>query len=341
MYLSEKIKQKNIFSLMQYIGALLVIVSHAYPISLGDSYANPLYIVSNGQLSFGELSVNLFFFASGFFIVSSVKKAENFRKYLMDRCKRIFPSLILVMFITTYIFGTIFTTLNKLDYVTSVSTLKFFILNSFMIPCHYLPGVFENTVYTGALNGSLWTLMPQFCCYLGCYIAYKIKLLDKDKLIYTLPIFVLIWFNIELIKPISPLIYNMYHPMMFFYMGCIFNVYSNRIKMSNQLFLMTVLITLISICLNFYKPISIFVYPYILVTVAYCATLRKDVEKFFRKYFYLYYLWGFFVQRMVAYLFGGTMNVYLNIVLSILVTHILAYVSIELSKVIGKFKLSN
>ena len=332
MFLNQKLKEKNIFSLLQYIGAILVIASHAYPISMGDNYVNPLYRITNGQLSFGEIAVNLFFFVSGLFIVNSVKKSSGFRKYFIDRCKRIFPPLIIVMFISTYVFGFFFTTVNKMDYLTSLSTFKFFVLNSLMIPHHYLPGVFENTVYSGALNGSLWTLAPQFLCYILCYFAYKLKLLDKGKMIFTFPMVLLVWFNIEKVYAISPLIYNMMHPMIFFYMGCLFNVYSEFIILKWNYTIVAIIASLIFLKVDLYKYVSIITYPYILLFVAYSWNVKKIYIDFCKKYFYLYFLWGFFVQRMIAYLFGGSMNVYLNIVLSVFVTHFLSVLCVKLIK---------
>ncbi len=336
MNLKENLSKTNSFSFMQYIGAILVVVSHAYPISMGNEAVNPLYRLTSGQLSFGEIAVNLFFFVSGLFIVKSVMNASSFKSYILKRIKRIFPFLIIVMFLTTYVFGFIFTSIDKLNYLFSWGTLKFFISNSLLIPCHYLPGVFNNTVYTGALNGALWTLAPQFLCYVLCYLAFKLHLLDKNKFIFSLPIVCILWFNIEKVFPLSPLIYNMLHPMIFFYMGCLFSIYSEKISLSFKWFLVSVILSAISLCFGFYKYISIFTYSYILIYLAYTVKGMQGLEFFFKKYFYLYYLWGFFIQRMVAYLFGGMMNVYLNIIVSLIIIHIISFITFRIKEILTK-----
>lgn len=249
MLLQEKIKEENIFAIMQYIGAILVIVSHAYPIAQGNGVVNPLYVITNGQLSFGELAVYLFFFVSGLFITTSVQKDSSFKNFMHKRILRIFPMLILTTFIITYVFGLLFTTINKFEYLTSLSVFKYFIFNCLLIPVHHLPGVFENTAYLGSLNGSLWTLAPQFMCYLLCYLAYKLKLLEKNKLIWTFPIVLFIWMNIEYVAGVSQVLYNALFPMMFFYMGCLFNVYQEYVKLSFKTFWLLIIFSLILIYL--------------------------------------------------------------------------------------------
>lgn len=68
-------------------------------------------------------------------------RLENAKYYFKARIIRIFPPLIFVTFVMAFIVGPIVTELSIDSYFTSVGTYKY-LLNSFMILVHDLPGVF-------------------------------------------------------------------------------------------------------------------------------------------------------------------------------------------------------
>ena len=81
-----------------------VVVTHSYAL-LGLPEKDFLTKVTNSLLSFSRLGVYAFFVISGFLIANSLWHSENIKSFFWKRFLRIFPALIVVISITTFIVG--------------------------------------------------------------------------------------------------------------------------------------------------------------------------------------------------------------------------------------------
>jgi len=169
MYLNELCLGKdNNLNLVRVIAASAVLVSHAYPISLGPGTPEPLSYSTN--ISLGALSVYVFFFISGFLITQSFDRSSSWRSFFVARALRLMPGLIVSLILVGLVVGPLITTWSLGSYFTDPKLLRFMIGNASLIFMQYeLPGVFEDLPYH-AIVGSIWTLFYEAFCYAGVFI---------------------------------------------------------------------------------------------------------------------------------------------------------------------------
>lgn len=206
--------RNNNLNLIRFIAALMVILGHSYVATTAGKEHEFMCIITQNQLDFGGLAVSIFFVYGGFLICKSMHRLENAKYYFKARIIRIFPPLIFVTFVMAFIVGPIVTELSIDSYFTSVGTYKY-LLNSFMILVHDLPGVFLENMQT-AVNGPLWTLPVEFLCYIACYIMYKMGLLDKKNAKYTVIPVVVIYIISYKILGVVPLLREALRPAVLF-----------------------------------------------------------------------------------------------------------------------------
>ncbi len=154
----------NNLNLIRFLAATCVLVSHAFPITLGAGAAEPLEHILGRSL--GWVSVAIFFVISGFLITQSFQRSTYLVNWTMARILRIFPGLVVVLLATALIIGPIVSTLSAADYFSSRDTLSYVPRNLSLAFLQYpLPGIFADNAYPGVINGSLWTLIHEVMCY--------------------------------------------------------------------------------------------------------------------------------------------------------------------------------
>lgn len=151
----------NNFDVLRIAAAAAVIIGHAWPLT-GQAGVPRL-----GGISIHHLGVYVFFATSGFLLASSWSRDPRAGAFLLRRVLRIFPALGLVVVITAFVLGPLIT--SRADYSGSSETWSY-LLNLVLLAQYDLPGVFTDNP-TSAVNGSLWSLGPEFCCYLMLVVA--------------------------------------------------------------------------------------------------------------------------------------------------------------------------
>ncbi len=167
----------NNLNLLRVLAATCVLVSHAYPISLGPKTVQPLQ--STLGITLGGVAVAVFFVVSGMLVAQSWERSRTPQRFAVARVLRIFPGLAAVLILTAFLLGPTQTALPIGDYASRLETWTYVPRNLFLLSPQYpLPGVFEDQPYGSAINGSLWTLLHEVACYaalaaLGLVGAFK------------------------------------------------------------------------------------------------------------------------------------------------------------------------
>jgi peptidoglycan/LPS O-acetylase OafA/YrhL len=168
--LGERLSTRdNNLNLIRVVAATAVLVSHAWPIALGEGTPEPLEAALGHSL--GYIAVMVFFAASGFLITASFDRRRSFAQFLRARVARLMPGLAVSLLIVALIAGPILTNLPSAAYLTDPQTWTFLARNITLIKPQYdLPGVFATNPYP-AIEGSIWTLAYEVACYAGVVLA--------------------------------------------------------------------------------------------------------------------------------------------------------------------------
>lgn len=151
--------RQNSFDAVRLGAALLVIVGHAWPLT---GLSDPPRLAG---IPIFSLAVYVFFALSGYLISTSWRHDPRPIGFLLKRVGRIFPALIVTVLISVLIVGPLVTSLNTDDYFARPETWRY-LQNLSLVAVYELPGVFSAHPRP-VVNGVLWTLGPEFLCYLG------------------------------------------------------------------------------------------------------------------------------------------------------------------------------
>lgn len=316
MCLDELSKDRNNnLNIIRFIASVMVIVAHSY--ALAAKERDLLKMVSSGQADFGSLAVDMFFFYSGFLICRSVKNSQGICGFIRRRAARIFPPLFFVVCVCVFVLGSFVTELDIGSYFTNCQTYLY-LTNAIFILRHDLPGVFGDNIYDSAVNGSLWTLPVEFLCYIACYCAYAMGILDKKRMKYTVPAVVAGYLILDSVLQRMPLLRSALAPCMMFYVGMLCFVYRRHINPSLK---GGVLLSIACLILSTYFGIlqwgMLIFLPYLLLYVAFGT--KKKFGDFGKKHEISYgiYLCAFPIQQTIIMLYGGSMSPAVNIMLSV------------------------
>lgn len=322
------VKKSNNLQLMRFVAAVMVIFAHSYAVSGSELGSDFVDRHTGGIISIGGISVTLFFLCSGYLISKSIFRTDKFLVYLKARLIRLLPPLVFVVVISILL-GAFVTSLSIVGYFGNINTYKY-LLNAVMLPIHNLPGVFEANKYGATVNGSLWTLPVEFACYIACYIFYKLKLLDKKRFYYTIPIVILV---LVFEKQVPGILGSMVRPCVFFYIGMLYYVYREYIELNIKIVPIFLLLLIAAFMVPvLIKPAMILLWPYILFTIWFAIPQCSDKIGKTGDISYGLYLWGFVVQQLLSHMFGGQMSQLLNFALASIISIILAILTFMLTE---------
>jgi len=148
----------NNLDFLRFFAASIVVFGHGQAIA-----GFPQTQILGGSIS--VIGVMIFFTISGYLITESWERQNSLPIYLANRSLRIFPALVLVTILTAFLLGPAVTSLSISDYFRNDNFLPF-LRNIALYTTYFLPGVFGSNPIQNAVNGSLWSLAPEFFCYL-------------------------------------------------------------------------------------------------------------------------------------------------------------------------------
>ncbi len=150
--------RENNLNIIRFLSALMVIYGHMF--SLVHANSQPVFL---GQ-SIATIGVCIFFILSGYLVGLSYERDSNVLRYVIRRSFRIIPGLIMLVLITVFIIGPIFTTGSITEYFSSPLIGEYLRNMAFRIS-YILPNVFTANPYPQAVNGSLWSLPVEVLMY--------------------------------------------------------------------------------------------------------------------------------------------------------------------------------
>ncbi|MBA9086781.1 peptidoglycan/LPS O-acetylase OafA/YrhL [Fontibacillus solani] len=340
--LIEKIHSRsNNLDFIRLIAAVLVIVSHSYPIT--GQQTELFSSISRGQWTFGGIAVSIFFVISGFLISKSYEHS-NLKQFILNRILRLFPAIWIVTILTVLVLGPLLTTLTLSEYFRNYSTWSYF-NNAFLISIQYgLPGVFENNVYPSAINGSIWTLPYEILCYIGLAIIGYYGLIKKGKGVLLLFIIIFILNSIIPQQLLNTNIHgfllgSLLELILYFLMGAIFYSYRESIKLKPIWAISCIVVLIITMQLGNFKGAFLFCGSYLIVFFAfYGKSIFSKVSKY-GDLSYGIYIYAFPVQQIVQWKLNNQTSPFINFMISLPITLTFAFFSWHLvEKQALKFK---
>jgi len=323
----------NNFNLIRFIAAALVLISHSYALVIGTPEAEPLR--STLGLTLGDIAVDIFFISSGFLITHSYLTKSDLKSFIWARVLRIYPALILSTLICAFILGGLFTNFTLFDYFQQSQTFKFIIKNTVLILGveYQLPGVFTNTPYKHAVNGSLWTLPYEIKMYALISITISLVYFFKPQknnlyLKISLLLICILSFTFHMYNQlIEGQHLNFIRLLYLFFLGALIYVFKENIKMKwaifNSLFAILLLSSLYPIL---FLPAYYIILPYILFFLVYIPKGKVLVFNKFGDYSYGIYIYAFPIQQSIIALIPN-ISVINMIIISFIFTLILSILS--------------
>jgi len=160
--------RNNNFDALRLLAAISVIFSHAFLIAQGTQDHEPLIWLTSRQAIFGLAGVFVFFAISGYLVTQSWENTASAPRYLLKRCLRIFPGLVVALIVSAFVLAPLVTKLSLADYLARPEPYRYVVSNAALsVKAHTLPGVvFVDNPVGLEINGSLWTLRYEFMMYL-------------------------------------------------------------------------------------------------------------------------------------------------------------------------------
>ena len=164
----------NQFGIVRLVLAGLVLLSHSFPLAQGFGHAEPLETLTR-TTTFGDLAVDFFFVISGYLVSQSLDRSRSIRSYLTKRVRRIYPGFAVAIAVSIVLALACSGRWQNPDDLLNLA-LSYFILRQPVIAA-----AFGGNPYT-TVNGSLWTIQYEFCCYL-IPVAFLVMRLHRRTLL--------------------------------------------------------------------------------------------------------------------------------------------------------------
>lgn len=333
--LSYARSRDNNFNLIRFVAAFLVLYSHSFALVVGSGDAEPLRATLG--MTWGTIAVDLFFITSGFLITSSYLARGNLIAFVWARFLRIYPALIVAIFLTVFGLGVLFTSFSISEYLSNFQTVKYLIKNCFLFLGveHTLPGVFLDTPYKQAVNGSLWTLPYEVKMYLLLvlflasvqYLSKQFSLISMRKSILVLAVCSIFLHLLNNHHAISILPEKFIRLFSMFFVGAAFYIWKDKIRLSSKVFFLGLPLLILA---SMYEEIFLLFYCVLLpFLVFYLAYVPKGFIRSFNKlgdYSYGMYIYAFPVQQSIVALLPDV-SVPVMIILSFFITLVFAMLS--------------
>jgi peptidoglycan/LPS O-acetylase OafA/YrhL len=163
----------NSFGLLRLLLATVVVFQHSLVLT---GFTSMTFIGFFGDIDLGTIGVSGFFAVSGFLLFGSSGRLTS-RSFIIRRFFRLFPGLWACLVVCGFAIVPIANRLSIYESTFSLfgsenSSVSYLIKNSALVVFQDSVGsVYGQNIYPLAINGSLWTLAPEFICYMGLLVV--------------------------------------------------------------------------------------------------------------------------------------------------------------------------
>lgn len=324
-------KHYNNFDFFRFLFALLVVISHSFPLSGIDEKEQWIYQFTNGQMVYSSLGLNGFFVISGFFIFQSMQRSQNLVKYFTKRLLRILPGLFVVLFLTLLLAPFVYE--DKIPFLSNKEVWTYLPNNLSLYGFQpVISGVFDSNYYH-AINGSLWTIRYEF----SLYIAVALLFFIKEKKTVLIIVLLLTFLSFYLIyqffldrfassKVFGMLGYEILNLGTFFIMGSLLaSVQFEKYKYNYVFFGVAVIFLFVSIYFNNYGIVKHLIFPIIIIFLGYYVLPFLSIFGKYGDASYGIYIYSFPIQQALMYYFQ--LKTYPLLIWSCLLSIIFGYLS--------------
>ncbi len=100
-------------------------MTHSFALAIGSGNAEPFR--NSLGMTLGSVAVDIFFIVSGFLVTGSLLKTQSAIAFSWTRVLRISPALFVMLALLVFVFGSFFTSLPLLSYLTAPKTYEYFL----------------------------------------------------------------------------------------------------------------------------------------------------------------------------------------------------------------------
>jgi len=199
-------KHTNNFTIIRLIAAITVIISHSYDVT-GNALHEPLRRISKEYLVFSDIGLTAFFTISGYLVSKSLQNSNKISSFFAKRFLRIYPALIVVVVLTVFVIGPIFSQTSVQAYFSDSKTWLYLTTIGALRIRYILPGLFNsNNFFIKSVNASLWSITLELKLYIGLSLFFLLKthiaIARRVLLAIAILLLVLIILNEEVLKQV-------------------------------------------------------------------------------------------------------------------------------------------
>ena len=319
-------RKNNNLDFIRFFAAAIVIVGHSFAL-LGQT---PVYLFG---FPLHSLGVVIFFVVSGYLITDSWQRNPDPIAYFRNRALRIFPALIVTVAFSACVLGPLVSFLPAGDYFRHPYFAQYF-SNIWLYTSYALPGVFAENVVPHAVNGSLWSLAPEFLCYV-IVVAFGFAprrlqpYLFASVFLFCATIGLYHFYDIDAkvtVYATDAILAGL--TMTYFMAGALIRLWNISLNITVAFVLFAVLLVVSSfLSVQWAVSVGFIVLPYAVLTCGFKATpIIKEWGKY-GDYSYGIYLYAFPIQQILSYLTGGKISVSAMIGLSFVLSVACGYAS--------------
>lgn len=323
--------KNNNFDFLRFLFALLVVVSHSYPLSGDNESSQWIYKITNGQIVLAQIGLSGFFIISGYFIFQSLERSKDLLDYFKKRFLRLFPALAVVLIISIILVPFVYEGEVSFFKNTAVYTYVPYNLSLYGFQSS-IKGVFDTNPYH-SINGSLWTIRYEFSLYVALAFLFFFR---AQKQLITFILFVC--FSIFMILNTFCLnrfggssLFGLqgFHVLnlgTFFICGSLLaSLQFEKIKHKSIILIISVLILVLSLYYNFYDSVKHLVFPIVILLIGFIPLPFISTFGKFGDMSYGIYIYSFPIQQTLMYYYK--MNTYSLLIYSVLLSIGFGYIS--------------
>ena len=313
---------RNSFGFLRLLFAFAVLVSHTFKLGYGQD--DPVGLWSHGQAEIGSLSVTGFFVISGFLITRSGRRTALGR-FAWHRVLRILPAFWICLLVTAFVLAPIVALIERGSlsgfWGHPEGPLQYVWHNWFIAIRQYeISGLLLDVPYgrmtgSGAIDGSLWSLVYEMMCYVMVAALAVFGILRRARVaVLAAAAAGLLLAVVDLLRagpgphglagPVFGIDGLDWHDLIFltyaFILGAVLDLYRDRIWLSDGLAIVAGLTVVLTLQFGAFGVLGFPAYAYLILWAA--TRLPGRLQRVGRRndYSYGFYIYAFPVQQIFA-----------------------------------------